>query len=112
MIGLNLDPGPWSDWLYRALVLLVIGRPSALVISSPVSIVAALAAALESRTEHLSPSPSGSTLPRRESPLERPRTSRSSRERERGRVFDREYWIGSHPILKERDRGENKSMGW
>ena len=39
-----LAGGAWHDWFYRALVLLVIACPCALVISTPVAIVASLAA--------------------------------------------------------------------
>jgi Cd2+/Zn2+-exporting ATPase len=41
---LALD-GDWTTWIYRSLVLLVVSCPCALVISTPVSVVAALAGA-------------------------------------------------------------------
>ncbi len=37
--------GGWSDWLYKALVLLVIACPCALVVATPVTVVSGLAAA-------------------------------------------------------------------
>jgi Cd2+/Zn2+-exporting ATPase len=37
--------GPWLEWVYKSLVLLVIACPCALVISTPVTIVSGLAAA-------------------------------------------------------------------
>ncbi|OTP78288.1 Lead, cadmium, zinc and mercury transporting ATPase/ Copper-translocating P-type ATPase [Caballeronia sordidicola] len=40
-----ISGGSWQDWIYKALVLLVIACPCALVISTPVTIVSGLAAA-------------------------------------------------------------------
>ncbi|HSK19806.1 MAG TPA: heavy metal translocating P-type ATPase, partial [Longimicrobiales bacterium] len=40
-----LGAGTWADWFYRALVLLVVACPCALVISTPVTVVSALAGA-------------------------------------------------------------------
>lgn len=45
VLGPVLFGGPWLDWVYKALVLLVIACPCALVISTPVAVVSALATA-------------------------------------------------------------------
>ena len=45
LLGPWLTGGSWHDWLYEALVILVIACPCALVISTPVTVVSGLAAA-------------------------------------------------------------------
>lgn len=45
IVGPLVTELPWTTWIYRALVLLVIACPCALVISTPVTIVSALALA-------------------------------------------------------------------
>lgn len=45
VLGPVLFGGAWGDWLYQALVMLVIACPCALVVSTPVTVVSALAAA-------------------------------------------------------------------
>lgn len=45
LLGPWLFGGNWLDWVYKALVLLVIACPCALVISTPVAVVSALATA-------------------------------------------------------------------
>ena len=45
VLGPLLFGGAWGDWLYQALVILVIACPCALVVSTPVTVVSGLAAA-------------------------------------------------------------------
>ncbi len=45
VLGPLLSGGTWADWLYEALVVLVIACPCALVVSTPVTVVSGLAAA-------------------------------------------------------------------
>ncbi len=45
VLGPFLIGGSWGDWLYQALVILVIACPCALVVSTPVTVVSGLAAA-------------------------------------------------------------------
>lgn len=45
VLGPLVFQGDWGDWFYRALVMLVIACPCALVISTPVTVVSGLAAA-------------------------------------------------------------------
>jgi len=45
ILGPMLFGGDWSDWLYKALMMLVIACPCALVVSTPVTVVSGLTAA-------------------------------------------------------------------